>query len=152
MKEVLNNKGVLYLKKGEYAAAIKIFDRMRLEKMNYQPALHNGLLAAKILKNHYYEEIFEKELKEYASNDPIILYEKSIDLARQGKYKEAIDLIKKAITQKPQSAFLYATLSVLYIKNGNLDKARETFRRAKRMAPNLFLLDEIVKEYPQIEK
>ena len=152
LKEVLNNKGVLYLKKGEYDTAMKIFDRMRLEKMNYQPALHNGLLTAQILKNTYYEQIFEKELKEFADNDPIILYEKSIDLARKGNYNEAIDLTKRAIIQKPQSAFLYATLSVLYIKNGNLDKARDAFKRAKRMSPNLFLLDEIVKEYPQIQK
>jgi pentatricopeptide repeat protein len=152
LNELLNNRGVLYLKKGEYEKALQIFDKMRLKKMGYQPALHNGLLTSKILKNKSYEQIFTEELQKYENNDPLLLYERSMELAKQGKIEEAINLIKKAISEKPQNAFLYASLSVLYLQSGDLVLARDFFKKAQDISPNLYILGDIVAEYPKIKR
>lgn len=152
LNELLNNRGVLYLKKGEYEKALQMFDKIRLKKIGYQPAFHNGLLTSKILKNEFYERLFAEELKKYSNNDPVLLYERSMELAKQGKLAEAINLIKKAISEKPRSAFLYASLSVLYVKNGDLIKAKDLFKKAQKISPNLYLLGDIVAEYPQLQR
>ncbi|MFB3852021.1 MAG: tetratricopeptide repeat protein [Acidobacteriota bacterium] len=149
-KEILNNKGVLLIKMGKYEEALSFFNNMRLSGILYQPSLSNGLLVSQILKRKDFAEQFSKELKEFSENDPLILYQKAIDYANENNFKDAIASLKKAIAEQPRNAFLHATLSVLYIKNGEFQKAKQEFRKAKRFSPNLPILEEILKSYPSL--
>lgn len=150
-KEILNNKGVLLLKRGKYKDALSFYNEMRLSGVIYQPSLNNGLLVAKILKRSDYEEIFAKELKTFSERDPLILYQKAVDFANDNNFKEAINTIKKAIKEQPRNAFLQATLTVLYLKNGEIEKAKQSFNKAKKLSPNFYLLEEIIEKYPQLQ-
>lgn len=149
-KELLNNKGVLLIKRGKYEQALSFYNNMLLSGIIYQPALHNGLLVAQILKKKDYIDIFTKELKEFSENDPLILYQKAVTFANENNYKEAITTLKKAISEQPRNAFLHATLAVFYLKNGDFPKAKQAFQRAKKLSPHLSIIKEIEKMYPSV--
>lgn len=149
-KEILNNKGVLLLKQGKYEEALSFYNEMRLTGVIYQPSLNNGLLVAKILRRSDYEEIFSKELKTFSEKDPLILYQKAVDYANDNNFNEAINTLKKAIKEQPRNVFLHTTLTVLYLKNGEIEKAKQSFNKAKRLSPSFYLLEEIVNNYPQL--
>ncbi len=149
-KEILNNKGVLLIKKGKYEEALYFYKNMVVSGIVYQPSLSNGLLVANILKRNNDIEEFTKELKEFSEKDPLLLYQQAVDLAREQNFKGAIAELKKAIAEQPRNAFLQATLAVFYFKNGELQKAKKAFQRAKKISPDLSIIKEIEKMYPSL--
>ena len=152
LKEVRNNMGVLLMKTGRYEEALDLYRDMRIASQNYQPALHNGLLAAQRLKNKNAEDSFAASLKEISDKDPLLLYQKAIELEKSGNYEEAIVSLRKALGFQPRNAFLYGVLARLYLQNNEDVKAKTAYQRGKNLAPRLSILEELAEEHPVLLK
>lgn len=148
LKEVRNNMGVLLMKTGKYEEALNLYQDMRLTSQNYQPALHNGLLAAKRLQRKSVEESFSASMKEISEKDPLILYQKAIEMEKSGNFSEAVNYLRKALGYQPRNAFLYAVMARIYLESKDEIKARAAFQRAKSLAPRLPILEELSDENP----
>jgi tetratricopeptide (TPR) repeat protein len=149
LKEVQNNMGVLLMKTGRYEEALQLYLGMRASSQNYQPALHNGLLVAKRLQQKSAEDFFAADLREISDKDPLLLYQKGIELEKTGNFSDAAACLRKALGYQPRNAFLYAVLARVYIENKDEPKAKAAYQRAKTLAPRLSILDELVKDYPK---
>ena len=55
------------------------------------------------------------------------------------RYEEAVDWAKRAISQKPDFAFIYRTLATTYAHLGQLEEARAALDDAERLAPEFTL-------------
>ena len=150
LKEVRNNLGVLLMKTGKYEDALSLYHDMRTANQNYQPALHNGLLAAQRLRRKPAEDVFKTSLKEISDKDPLLLYQKALDLEENGKYEESVAFIRKALGYQPRNAFLYAVMARVYMENNDLQRAKVAYQRARTLAPHLAMLEDLSAEYPQI--
>lgn len=149
LKEVQNNMGVLLMKTGRTADALRLYEKMREVQLPYQPAIHNGLLCARILKDKGMEKQFLETLRTVSRNDALKLYQNAMELEMNGRLDEAIKSIRKAVSTQPRNAFLHATLALLYFKSGDIEKGKKSFRRARSLAPHLMILDELLQKYPQ---
>ena len=79
----------------------------------------------------YYEYLIKKGIKDYRvySNYGIFLNE-------IGKYKESESNLKKAISLNPEYANAYYNLAVLFIGQGNLEKAELELKKAIKLKSN----------------
>lgn len=150
LKEVRNNLGVLLMKTGKYEDALSLYQEMRASNQHYQPALHNGLLAAQRLRRKAAEEAFRTSLKEISDKDPNLLYQKALDLEKNGKYDESVFFIRKALGYQPRNAFLYAVMARVHMENDDLPRAKAAYQRARTLAPHLAILEDLSAEYPQM--
>jgi Flp pilus assembly protein TadD len=64
------------------------------------------------------------------------LYQSAIELAKNGKTKEAIDSLKKAITEYSNFMLAFNELGVQYTRRGELDKANEALVAALKISPD----------------
>jgi len=152
LREVRNNMGVLLMKTGRYQEALDLYRDKRFFSQNYQPALHNGLLAAQRLKNSEAEDAFQASLKALADKDPLLLYQRAIELEKAGNYSEAVVCLRKAIGLQSRNAFLYSVLTRLYLEDNDEARAKAAYLRAKSLAPNLSILAELAARYPVLLK
>ena len=63
-------------------------------------------------------------------------YQKAQQSAQAGKSKEAIDLLKQAISEYPNFMLAYNELGVLYMKANDLVKSDEALRSALKISPD----------------
>lgn len=152
LKEILNNRGVLYMKRGNYFEALKLFRKMAEDGIIYQPSLHNGLICANIQGDKEGVSFFQRKIDYYYNSDPIILYKRALLLLDKGKYDESITLIKKAISKQPRNGYLNGFLSYLYLKKGDREKALKAYKRAKSLSPDLDFLLYLESEFKEIKK
>lgn len=150
LKEVKNNLGVLLMKTGKYEEALDLYMDMRTANQNYQPALHNGLLAARRLHKNPAEESFLSSLKEISDKDPLLLYQKALDLEKTGKYEDSIGYLRKALGYQPRNAFLYGVMARVYVESNDLQRAKAAYQRARTLAPHLSILEDLLTEYPHL--
>ena len=59
-----------------------------------------------------------------------------VERARDGKTKEAIDLLEEAVGKDPQLWEAHFNLGVLRAQTGDLEKAEEALEKAAQLAPN----------------
>ena len=64
------------------------------------------------------------------------LYDRSIQLARSGRDKEALEQFSLMTRQHPDIAVGYTNVGLLQLKNGNLDLAMLAFNQAITLDPN----------------
>jgi tetratricopeptide (TPR) repeat protein len=65
-------------------------------------------------------------------------YQKALQNAQAGKYKEAIDQLNQAIAEYPDFMLAYNELGVQYLAVGDLAKAEESLSAALKIKPNAF--------------
>lgn len=67
------------------------------------------------------------------------IYEQATKLLQAGKYDEAADLLKQAISLQPNYVQAHNDLGCVYMKNGQLDKAEQTLRHAIKLNDKWYL-------------
>lgn len=63
----------------------------------------------------------------------------AVTYLQQGKLRQALDYLQRAIKQQPQNAMLVYLMGMVYTQMGSLDRAMTLMRKAVQMAPDLYL-------------
>jgi tetratricopeptide (TPR) repeat protein len=82
----------------------------------------------------------QQNVSEAQRRQAVQAYNTGIDLARQGKHKEAIAVYREALTLNPYLIPAYNNLANLQESLGAFDQAQATYQKAIEMAPNEPLL------------
>jgi len=88
---------------------------------------------------------YQKQLNEIAPESPEALFNKAAEFLNAKNDKEAKPLLEKAISLKPDFANAYYELGFIYVREGNMEKAKETFQEFLKLEPQGSRAD-IVKE------
>ncbi len=92
----------------------------------------------------YMDEAIEHKGASLSKNDLWMFNNRGIILRRQGKWREAVDNYKKALTLAPDDAGIYYNIGVAYAEGVVFDQALLHFDKAVEIAP------EILKQGPSI--
>ena len=142
-----NNRGLAYLKKGEYEKASQDFSKTASSDINYfgRDKTAAGVFYNMNLSNVYnssgkHEQtiaLLEKAIK----NDPKYGYNYynnlAVAYASLGKTEQAVTLLKNAIENNAviDKASYYYNLGIIYKGTGKFDKARESLEKSIKSNP-----------------
>ena len=142
-----NNRGLAYLKKGEYEKASLDFNKTTASDINYygRDKTTAGVFYNMNLSNSYnssgkYEQtiaLLEKTIK----NDPDYGYNYynnlAVAYASIGKTEQAVTLLKKAIENNSvtDKSSYYYNLGIIYKGTGKYDEARVSFEKSIKSNP-----------------
>lgn len=88
---------------------------------------------------------YQKKLTELEPDSPESLFNKAADLLNAKKDAEAKPLLEKAISIDPKFSSAYYELGFIYLREGNMEKAKEIFQEFLKLEPQGSKAD-IVKE------
>lgn len=88
---------------------------------------------------------YQKKLSEIEPESPESLFNKAAEFLNARKDSEAKPLLEKAIAADPKFASAYYELGFIYLREGNMEKAKETFQEFLKLEPQGQRAD-IVKE------
>jgi tetratricopeptide (TPR) repeat protein len=136
---ILYQMGVIYYEKLNYPAMKQVLEQADNLGADYPPALN--LLA------YYYategkqvakaEALIEKALAKDGEN-PHFLDTKALVLYKQGKYQQALDILKPIAQAVPNDSTIMIHLAKTYRKLGNVTQACAILDNAKKCATNLY--------------
>jgi len=142
-----NNRGLAYLKKGEYEKASLDFSKTASKDINYYgrdkaraSVFYNMNLSNSYNSSGKYEQTMAL-LEEAIKNDPKQGYNYynnlAVAYASTGKTEQAVTLLKNAIesnTVTDKSSYYY-NLGVIYKGTGKYNEARESFEKSIKSNP-----------------
>jgi tetratricopeptide (TPR) repeat protein len=145
--------GETYLEKDEPDKAREYFSRAKKVVLRVADEMVSESLmeiARKIgekdrdLALEYMNEAIEVKGASLSRSDLWMFNNRGILLRRQGKWQEAVDNYKKALTLAPDDAGVHYNIGVAYAEGVVFDKALEYFEKAAALSP------EILKQAPSI--
>ncbi len=143
-----NNRGLAYLKKGEYEKAALDFDKTASNDINYygRDKKTAGVFYNMNLSNSYnssgrYEEtiaLLEKAIKDDPKYGFNYYNNLAVAYASLGKTEQAVALLKRAIENKAvvDKASYYYNLGIIYRGNGRMDEAKAALEKAIESNPS----------------
>lgn len=150
--KILNNIGILFLKKGKYDEAKKYFNRV-LELDTQFIGISDKINLTKILTSLREENqpfIKKESNKEKKSNviydiniDNALNYiEKASELYNNGKVNESLDIYLRILDIFPEGTKVLNNVAVLYLKEKEYKKALTFFNKVKKLQPNFEGIDD----------
>jgi len=128
---LLNDLGVAYLYQNRIPMAAEFFRAATDVNADYAPALFNLALCSLATED---TESARQQLEAYLRlrpDDPRALKEKAYLLARDGKFSEALTLLKRAIVHNPDWPALYFDAAAAAALAGDTERALEYLRKAQ---------------------
>ncbi len=145
--------GEVYLEKDDPDKAREYFSQAKKVVMRISDDMVSESLmeiARKIgdkdreLALQYMDEAIEVKGASLSKDDLWMFNNRGIILRRQGKWQEAVDNYKKALTLAPDDAGVYYNIGVAYAEGVAFDQALQFFDKAVELSP------EILKQAPSI--
>lgn len=111
------------------------FYQITVEKENYMPTQSTVRVSLGDTVN------MEIKLKPFKGPPPVTkkISSKAISLLNEGKYEEATEKFKEAITEDPENPIFYYYRGAAYEKTGDLDKAMEDYQKSAELKPDFIL-------------
>lgn len=141
--------GIIQSRKGNYAAAIELFEAILEQVADYVPALYhigyNHFMMQRFdLAMHYYERALMIE-----PDNAHIISEKGVLLFHQNKKEESLEAMNQAQQLEPDNPYRYASRAFIKDALGDIHGAIADYKRALELDPddaiclnNLGLLEE----------
>lgn len=132
--DIYNDLGLVYLESANYDKAKQQFEYVISKDSNYSFAFDNlGVIYRKIKNYQKAEEVLKKSLsmglQAWTYNELALVYTET------GRYKEAIDYSKKALTIDKNYTYALDNLGAVYRKLGYYDKAEEVLKNSLDLKP-----------------
>jgi len=75
-----------------------------------------------------------------------------MSLFEQARFTQAVRQLERASEAKPDSPIILGWLARSYLEAGRSRDGREAFWRARRLAPRQSFLDQLEKQYPELQR
>jgi Flp pilus assembly protein TadD len=138
-----SNLAVVYRRNGQMADAEATYKTaIRLD--SNEMVAHNNLYAIYIEQgNEAAARDIKSRVERHRRKNPYYLQQLSVEAVDEGRYDDAVKLIRKAIKIKEEEYRFHVTLASYLALSGEQDKALKSLERAKQLAPSSSALDEI---------
>ena len=128
--KALQGLGVVYEKLGELVKAAKALEQAKSIDPNATITLYNlGVINAKLSKSDDAISLFKRVSELQVGFEKVNLF-LGIEFAKKQLYPEAIQELEKAVLKNPDLVDAHRALGVAHRKNGDLDKAELSLRKA----------------------
>ena len=151
LKEAQNNLGVVLMRQGRFAEALKVLQDAIALFPEYQPLYTNATQAAKGAGQPELAKSLEVQGKRFLEQDPFFIFNQGLARFQQKDYPGALALIKKALSRQPNSPMLCAWIAKIQLTAGDEESGKEAFARAQKLAPTLPMLKMLRGEFPALQ-
>lgn len=134
LPEIHNNLGAVLLRQGRSQEALTVLQAAIAKFPDFVPLYVNAALAARGSGHDgLSDELAEKARSSWT--DPFLPFVRGTWLLDRGHPEEALKLLRRAVSLKPESAMFRAWLCKALIQTRNLEEARRELEETKRLNP-----------------
>jgi Flp pilus assembly protein TadD len=134
LPEIHNNLGAVLLRQGRSQEALVVLQAAIARFPDFVPLYVNGALAARGSgQDALSDELAEKARSSWT--DPFLPFVRGTWLLDRGYPEEAVKLLRRAISLKPDSAMFHAWLARALVQTGNQEDARRAYEETRRLNP-----------------
>ena len=150
-KEIANNLAVLYLRQGRYQEALRVLLDAIGRHPDYQPLYTNAVQAARGSHEPELAKELDSRGKRLTSKDPFFFFNRGVLKMEQKDCPGAVEEFKASLRNAPRNPFLYAWLAKAHLCANQVREGLLAFEEAQRLAPNNPMLNQLRKEFPELE-
>ena len=140
LPEIHNNLGAVLLREGKSQEALGVLQRAMAKFPDFVPLYVNASLAARGAgQDALSDEYAEKARSSWT--DPFLPFVRGTWLLDRGHPEEALKLLRRAVSLKPDSAMFHAWLAKALLQAHNADEARREYEETRRLNPKHPMLE-----------